>query len=120
VATSESPGDWHGCCGSGDRIAAPTTIGKINAMAIMTGNVTCVRVIDDGGFTQLVDAAGEKETFILWFPPATPSEVSAFERIMHSMWISLLREAHVNGLPVTIIHPDNDAIVSQVQLGEEL
>jgi hypothetical protein len=32
---------------------------------------------------------GQKEAFALWyFPP----EVSAFERIMHSMWVSLLRQ----------------------------
>jgi hypothetical protein len=84
-------------------------------MAIMTGNVTCVRVFDDAGFTQLVDAAGERETFILWL---APPEVSAFERIMHSMWVSLLREALVNGLPVMVVHPDGNARVNTVQLGE--
>jgi hypothetical protein len=84
-------------------------------MAMMTGSVTCVRVFDDAGFTQLVDAAGEKEVFILWF---APPEISAFERIMHSIWVSLLREALVSGLPVTVIHPDGNARVSTVQLGE--
>ena len=52
-------------------------------MAEMTGTVTCVRVFDDGGFTQITDGAtGERETFTLWF---LPREVSAFERILHSM-----------------------------------
>jgi hypothetical protein len=95
-------------------------LGKVDGMAFMTGNVTCVRLIDDAGFTQLVDATGEKETFILWFPPFTSPEISAFERIMQSMWISLLREAHVNGLPVTVVHPEGGAIVTAVQLGDML
>ena len=84
-------------------------------MALMTGNVTCVSVVDDAGFTQLVDTAGETETFILWF---APPEVSAFERIMHSMWVSLLREALVNGLRVTVAHPDGNARITNVQLGD--
>jgi hypothetical protein len=84
-------------------------------MAQMTGTVTCVRVFDDAGFTQLIDTAGEKETFILWF---APPEISAFERVMHSMWVSLLREALVNGLPVTVVHPDGNARVTTVQLGD--
>jgi hypothetical protein len=84
-------------------------------MAIMTGTVTCIRVFDDAGFTQLVDAAGQTETFILWF---APPEISAFERIMHTTWVSLLREALVNGLPVTVIHPDGNGRLSTVQLGE--
>jgi len=84
-------------------------------MAQMTGTVTCLQILDDAGFTQIIDAAGEKEAFILWFGPP---EISAFERIMHSMWISLLREALVNSLPVTVIHPDGNARITAVQLGD--
>lgn len=84
-------------------------------MAEMTGTVACIRVLDDAGFTQLVDSEGGKEIFILWFGPP---EVSAFERIMHSMWISMLRKAHANGLSVTVIHPDGQALITSLQLGE--
>ncbi|MEV0177072.1 hypothetical protein AB0I00_38965 [Streptomyces sp. NPDC050803] len=84
-------------------------------MAAMTGNVTCLRVFDDAGFVQLSGAGGVKETFILWF---APPEISAFERIMHTMWISLLRDALVSGLPVTVLHPDGNARLTTVQLGE--
>jgi hypothetical protein len=84
-------------------------------MATMTGTVSCVQLFDDGGFTQIVDpTTQEKEVFILWF---APPEVSAFERILHSMWVSLLREALVNGLTVTITHADAQAQIENVQLG---
>lgn len=84
-------------------------------MATMTGTVSCVRVIDDAGFTQLVDAAGEEEVFILWL---APPEISAFERIMHSTWVSLLREAMASGLPVTVVHPEGNARITALQLGD--
>jgi len=83
-------------------------------MPIMTGTVSCIRVFDDAGFTQLVDSAGDEEIFILWF---APPEISAFERIMHSTWVSLLREAMVNGLPVSVVHPDGNARITSLQLG---
>lgn len=84
-------------------------------MALMTGSVTCVQVFDDAGFTQLVDVEGERETFILWF---APPEISAFERIMHTTWVSLLREALVSGLPVTVAHPDGNARITSLRLGD--
>jgi hypothetical protein len=84
-------------------------------MAQMTGTVSCIRVFDDAGFIQLVDSSGEAEVFILWF---APPEISAFERIMHSIWVSLLREALAGGQPVTVIHPDGNARVTTVQLGD--
>jgi hypothetical protein len=80
-----------------------------------TGKVTCVRVVNDTGFVQLVDAAGVPETFVLW---SAPEELTAFERIMHSMWVSFLRESLTKGLPVTVVHLDNDARATAVQLGD--
>jgi hypothetical protein len=88
-------------------------------MAEMTGTVVCVRVAESSAFTTLEDADGVQETFILWFLPglAIPSELNAFTRVLHSMWLSLLREAHSSGSPVTIVHPNNSAEVTSLGLG---
>jgi hypothetical protein len=85
-----------------------------DGMATMTGTVSCLQVFDDGSFVQVVDAAtGAKEAFTLWF---APPEVSAFERIMQSMWVSLLRQSLVSGIPVTI-NAASSGLVNNVQLG---
>lgn len=85
------------------------------------GTVDCVSVSDLGGFTALVDAGGDREIFILWFNPGPPSgippQLDGFTRILHSMWVSLLRQAHANGLTVEITHAPNGSIVDTVQLG---
>ena len=90
-------------------------------MPQMTGTVNCLRVADDSGFTQIRDAAGNTETFILWFLPGTsggiPRTLNSFTRVLHSMWVSLLREAHAGGLTVRITHPTNSSEVLNVQLG---
>ncbi len=84
-------------------------------MATTTGNVSCVQVFDDGCFVQLVNATtGEKQAFTAWFGPA---EVTAFERIMHSMWVSMFRESLVSQLPVTITTGTTN-LVTTVQLGD--
>jgi hypothetical protein len=85
----------------------------------MTGTVVCVRVAEASAFTTIEDATGEQESFVLWFLPgdAIPAELTAFTRVLHSMWISLLREAHSSGSPVTIVHPDNSAEISELELG---
>lgn len=91
-------------------------------MPSITGNVRCLQVSDDFGFTTIEDSVtGDTETFILWFAPGTgsgiPSNLTAFTRIMHSMWISQLRTAHADNLSITIIHPSNSAAVTTVRLG---
>lgn len=86
-------------------------------MPQMTGTVDCVSVSDLAGFTMIEDAAGDKEAFILWFGTTIPPQLTSFTRIFHSMWISLLREAHSNNLTVRISHPNNSAEVTNVQLG---
>lgn len=89
-------------------------------MAQITGTVQCIRVSEGAGFTSIQDAAtGETEAFILWFAPGSgiPDEVTAFTRILHSQWISLLREAHTHGQSVTVFHPEGSAEVTAIQLG---
>lgn len=90
-------------------------------MAQITGTVRCLQVTDDFAFTMIDPAAGLSEIFILWWFPGTgggiPQDITAYSRIMHSMWVSLLREAHANGLNVTILHPDASAVVTTVRLG---
>lgn len=84
-------------------------------MAEMSGTVTCLQANQFWGLTQVKDSAGETEVFLLW---SDEPEVSVFDQIKRTMWISLLREAFSNSLPVTIFHPDNDARVESVQLGK--
>jgi hypothetical protein len=91
-------------------------------MPQITGTVRCISVSDDAGFTTIDDpTAGTSETFILWFVPGTgggiPSDLTSFTRILHSMWLSFLREAHANNLTITLIHPEGSAEVSSIRLG---
>ena len=82
----------------------------------MIGTVRCVSVSEGSAFTTIQNAAGVRETFILWFP-GIPLSLTSFTRILHSMWLSLLREANSTGREVRIVHRDNGAEVFTVQLG---
>ncbi|GJL57045.1 MAG: hypothetical protein NPIRA02_41770 [Nitrospirales bacterium] len=90
-------------------------------MAMITGTVDCFRVSEGLGGVTIRDASGMTETLLLWFNPGggsgIPPQLTAFTRVLHSMWISQLRDAHANGLTVTIIHPEDSAEVTSVQLG---
>jgi hypothetical protein len=86
-------------------------------MPTVTGAVKCLRVNETYGFTTIEASPGVTETFILWFGTSIPPDLTSFTRIAHSMWVSMLREAHANGLTVLISHPANSAAVSEVQLG---
>ena len=86
-------------------------------MATTTGTVKCLRVSEGAGFTTIEQSPGVTETFILWFGTSIPSSLTSFTRIAHSMWVSILRDAHANRLTVSVFHPDGSAIVSDVQLG---
>jgi hypothetical protein len=79
-----------------------------------------VQVGEFAGWTQIEDASGEREIFILWFNPGVtiPQELTAFTRVLHSMWLSLLREAQTNTSTVTIFHPENSAEETDIVLGE--
>jgi hypothetical protein len=85
----------------------------------MSGTVRCVRVSDFSAFTTIEDTTGDRETFILWFNPGAqiPSQLTSFTRVLHSMWLSMLREAQTNNLIVTIVHPTNSAEVTAIQVG---
>jgi hypothetical protein len=85
------------------------------------GTVQCMRVSADAAFVTIEEVGtGDTETFILWFLPGTsggiPSSLTSFTRIMHSMWLSLLREARSNNLTVTVVHPTGSAEVTALQL----
>ena len=86
-------------------------------MATTTGTVNCISVSENAAFTTIEEAGGDTETFILWFGSTIPPTINSFTRILHSMWLSLLREAHANNLTVRITHSTGSAIVDGVQLG---
>lgn len=90
-------------------------------MAITTGTVHCLHIANDFGFTTIDKDTGGSETFIIWAFPGTgggiPDNLTAFTRILHSMWVSQLREAQANNLTVEIVHGDRSAAVQAVRLG---
>jgi hypothetical protein len=78
-------------------------------MALTTGKVDCLNIGDDFGFVGIIeDGTGDSEAFIIWF---APSEPSAFTRVLHSMWLSMLREALTTGDQVQISHADDGAFI---------
>jgi hypothetical protein len=88
-------------------------------MPTKTGTVSCLQVAEFAAFTTVVDLAGVQETFILWFNPGAqiPPVLNSFTRVLHSMWVSLLREAISNGTVVSVSHPTGSAAVEIVRLG---
>ena len=83
-------------------------------MATVTGVVQCINVADDQGFVQVRENVTlESETFILWNSPTDPS---AFTRVMHSMWISMLRDSIESGRSVTITTLSGGALVNGITL----
>lgn len=82
-------------------------------MAITTGRVDCIQVLEDSCFFQILeDGTGETEAFIMWFGT---SDLSASTRITHSMWLSIVREALATGRQIVIAHPDDGAQVTSIR-----
>jgi len=69
-------------------------------MATITGAVECIRLGDDIGFVRIREGSGDTETLLIWFSPSDPS---AFTRVLHSMWVSILRDAITSNKTVTAI-----------------
>lgn len=90
-------------------------------MAETTGTVRCLSIAESAAFITIDETTGGSETLILWFAPGTgggiPQNLTAFTRILHSMWVSQLRDAHTNNRTVEIIHPDGSAEIQGVRLG---
>jgi len=83
-------------------------------MATVTGVVDCIRVLNDECFIKIIEnETDEIETFIAWVSQTDPS---AFTRIMHSMWLSLLRDSLDSGRSVTVVTASHGAIITQVEL----
>lgn len=82
-------------------------------MPQIIGNVVCVQVGDDFAFTQIRPDEGRPESLILWFAPTVASTTT---RMMHSMWLSLLRVALADGLRVRVTYPRNSAFIQLVEL----
>jgi hypothetical protein len=83
-------------------------------VADIIGTVTCLQIGDDWAFTTIDDGAGDSETFILWY---FPTELTSFTRILHSSWVSLLREAKTANIQVRVTSSGSSAYVSMMQLG---
>ena len=85
------------------------------AIVVATGTVDCIQVGDDYGFIRITGAGGVSETLILWYGPSEPS---AFAQVMHSMWLSMLRQAMETGEVVNLTHASNSAFVTIVQVNK--
>ncbi len=69
-------------------------------MPLVTGKVTCLQVEDDLGFAGvLATGTTTPEYYVLWDSPSDPS---AFTRVMQSMWLSFLKESLVSGNQVEL------------------
>jgi hypothetical protein len=88
-------------------------------VAETTGTVECVRVAEDSAFLSLRVGA-QSVPFVLWFLPGSvfPPDLTSFTRVLHSMWLSLIREAVTTGAPITVVHPNNGANVTALGIGE--
>lgn len=91
-------------------------------MAAIIGTVRCISVSDIAAFTTINQSGSSAtETLILWFAPGsgggTPPDLTSFTRILHSMWLAMLRDAITNNVEVTVIHPDNSGAISSIRLG---
>ena len=83
-------------------------------MATITGIVDCIRIADDVCFVKVIeDGTGDSEYFIVWVSPADPS---AFTRVMHSMWLSLLRDSLDSNRNVTVITAGDGATIVDIEL----
>jgi hypothetical protein len=87
-------------------------------MAETTGTVSCVRVAEAAGFLVL-QVQQTEVPFVLWFAPGSifPRDLNSFTRVLHSMWLSLIREAHATGATVTVVHGNNDSNVTALGIG---
>lgn len=90
-------------------------------MATTTGTVKCLQIADSFAFTKIEESGGGSETFIIWWLPGTsggiPANLTAFTRVLHSMWVSQLRDAQANNLTVEILHGDGSAEIDAIRLG---
>lgn len=82
-------------------------------MATTTGKVRCIQILDDLGGTTIQINATTTEALLLWIAGEHPVHL----RVIHSNWVSLLRQAMASDLQVSIVHPDGSALASSVQLG---
>jgi len=62
------------------------------------------------------------EVFLMWFfvgarDIVTSDDVSAFDRVRHSMWVAMLQRAMDSGQLVTITHDDFGSFCSEVKVG---
>jgi len=71
-----------------------------------------------------VRATGQtnSEVFLMWFfvgtrDIVTDDDVSAFDRVRHSMWVAMLQRAMESGELVTVTHDDFGSFCSAVMVG---
>lgn len=90
-------------------------------MAVASGSVVCVYVSEPAAFVSIEPERGARETFVLWYESGVgdgvPADLTAFTRIVQSMWLSILREVQSNGTRVTITHRPQSAHVLALELG---
>jgi hypothetical protein len=92
-------------------------------MADTTGVPTRIEVTFSSGkvFVQPTGTT-ESELFFLWFfvgtrDIVTGDDVSAFDRVRHSMWVAMLQRALDGGQQVTIRHDDAGSFARAVVVG---
>jgi hypothetical protein len=92
-------------------------------MADTVGLCTRLEVLRNSGKVW-VQPTGQttSELFLMWMfvgarDIVTNEDVSAFDRVRHSMWVAMLQRAMDSGQLVTITHDDFGSFCSAVKVG---
>lgn len=87
-------------------------------MAETIGRVECIQVAEDACFVGIKEEMSNVlEAFIVWFAPELPT---AFTRLLHTMWLSMLREAFTTGDLVKIFHHPDSAYINNLEIRKQL
>jgi len=92
-------------------------------MTDTVGQCTRIEVLQHSGKVWVQPAGTTSpELFLLWFfigtrDIVTNEDISAFDRVRHSMWVAMLQRAMDSGQPVTITHDDAGAFCRAVKVG---
>ena len=82
-------------------------------MPTVQGTVSEIDVFEEYAWVKIEDS-GDTETVFIWSNYA--ADYSPQQRLVHGAWLSLLREALVNRLQVSVYHPSDSSMMSSLDL----
>ena len=83
-------------------------------MATLKGTVSQLEVYETFAWARIEEASsGDIEKVTVW---SEAEDYSPQQRLVHGIWMSILREALVNRLTVEVYHPDDSSLVTSVHV----